>query len=160
MLLSDSSAGLVPPSDSVEQQAQVQHLVALAQKSLQLHRQVVGALQALLLLFLLVKASPSPFAKMLSASLLSLSILRALVIINASPYLPPVEFNLALAAPLVFYTVYLWSSSTGARSEEAFLSGCVPLGAILLRVATEWEGERAVTEAKGLADLMYDSPEA
>jgi hypothetical protein len=110
--------------------------------------------------FVLVKSGPSTFAKLLSMLILSLSVLRSVLVIPLPPHLPPIPFNLGLAIPLLLYALYLSSSSGQTGWEEALWSGFAPLGAILLRVATEWEGERTVAEVRGLEGLMYDSPEA
>ncbi|GAA5964611.1 hypothetical protein JCM3765_007640 [Sporobolomyces pararoseus] len=148
--------------DKQEQQEQVQQLVKLARDSQQLYRNAVSLLQAFLLLILLLKIAPSFFSQFLQLTILSLSILRSLLVIPIPPHFPPIPFNLALSVPLLLHALYLYSSTKPVESgwEQTMVFGLVPLGAILLRVGTEWESERAVEEAKSLEKLMYDSPEA
>lgn len=169
-----------------EQQEQVDELVTLANNSLLLHRNAVTALQAILFLsvlqtlsrsplarasrklstfpdfvsVLLIKSGMSPFAGFLAFAVLPLSMARAILEIPAKPTLSPAPFNLVLFVPPLLYTLYLVLVAKRAEWDEILLSGFAPLGAILLRVGTEWEGARAIIEAKGLDRLMYDSPEA
>ncbi|GAA5902910.1 uncharacterized protein JCM6883_007278 [Sporobolomyces salmoneus] len=144
--------------EHIEQRDQVEQLVKLARDSLQTHRLAVSVLQAILLLVILVKSTPSRFAKFLSLFLLSLSILRSLLYIPIPPHFPPVPFNLGLSVPVLLYSVYL--HSIGIEWEESSFAGLAPLAVLLLRVGTELEGERAIEEAKGLEKYMYQSPEA
>ncbi|GAA5881135.1 hypothetical protein JCM16303_004811 [Sporobolomyces ruberrimus] len=146
--------------DRQEQQEQVDELVTLANNSLLLHRNAVTALQAILFLVLLIKSGMSPFAGFLAFAVLPLSMARAILEIPAKPTLSPAPFNLVLFVPPLLYTLYLVLVAKRAEWDEILLSGFAPLGAILLRVGTEWEGARAIIEAKGLDRLMYDSPEA
>ncbi|GAA5986785.1 hypothetical protein JCM5350_005238 [Sporobolomyces pararoseus] len=143
-----------------EQQEQVQQLVKLARDSQKLYRNAVSLLQTVLLVILEVKKAPSPSSQWVTLSILSFSILRSILLIPLPPHFPPIPFNLALSVPLILHAVYLYLYSIETGWEQTIVFGLAPLGAILLRVGTEWEGERAVEEAKSLEKLMYDSPEA
>ncbi|GAA5859132.1 hypothetical protein JCM5353_004502 [Sporobolomyces roseus] len=144
--------------DKQEQQETVSELVTLAQDSLKLHRKLVSALQAVSIVFFFFN-SPTPYP---AVTFLVLSLFRSEFYFNYAPlttWTTPILWNLYLVVVPIITTVY--SYLRGWLEEEGSLEWAIGgIAMLLLRIVTEWEGQRAVEEAKGLQGLMYESPEA